>query len=113
LADPEPSTSGTGLRVSRRLKELKIPASVTLIAEPHDHAAVLNITASDRPGLLATIALVLVEMGLEITSARITTLGERVEDVFVVVSKDGESLHSGQKCYDIEQTIRQRLDQAV
>ena len=113
LADPEPSTSGAGLRVSRRLKELKIPASVTLIAEPHDHAAVLNITASDRPGLLATIALVLVEMGLEITSARITTLGERVEDVFVVVSKDGESLHSGQKCYDIEQTIRQRLDQAI
>ena len=113
LADPEPSTSGTGLRVSRRLKELKIPASVTLIAEPHDHAAVLNITASDRPGFLATIALVLVEMGLEIMSARITTLGERVEDVFVVASKNGESLHSGQKCYEIEQTIRQRLDQAI
>lgn len=113
LADPEPSTSDTGLHVSRRLKELKIPASVTLIAEPHDHTAVLNITASDRPGFLATIALVLVEMGLEIMSARITTLGERVEDVFVVASKNGESLHSGQKCYEIEQAIRQRLDQAI
>ena len=55
----------------------------------------------------------LVEVGLEIMSARITTLGERVEDVFVVVSKKGESLHSGQKCYEIEQTIRQRLDQAI
>ena len=29
------------------------------------------------------------------------------------MGKDGESLHSGQKCYDIEQTIRQRLDQAI
>ena len=113
LADPAPPTSDTGLRDSRRLKELKIPASVILIAEPDDHAAVLNITASDRPGFLATIALVLVEMGLEIMSARITTLGERVEDVFVVASKSGESLHSGQKCYEIEQTIRQRLDQAI
>jgi [protein-PII] uridylyltransferase len=62
---------------------------------------------------LATIALVLVEVGLEIMSARITTLGERVEDVFVVVSKKGESLHNGQRCYEIEQTIRQRLDQAI
>jgi [protein-PII] uridylyltransferase len=113
LADPEPATSGTGQRVPRQLKELKIPASVTLVAEPHDHAAILNITASDRPGFLATIALVLVEVGLEIMSARITTLGERVEDVFVVVSKKGESLHNGQRCYEIEQTIRQRLDQAI
>ena len=46
-------------------------------------------------------------------SARITTLGERVEDVFEVVSKKGESLHNGQKRYEIEQTIRQRLDQAI
>ena len=29
LADPAPPTSDTGLRVSRRLKELKIPAGVT------------------------------------------------------------------------------------
>ena len=113
LADPEPATSGTGQRVPRQLKELKIPASVALVAEPHDHAAILNITASDRPGFLATIALVLVEVGLEIMSARITTLGERVEDVFVVVSKKDESLHNGQRCYEIEQTIRQRLDQAI
>ena len=56
LADPAPPTSDTGLRVSRRLKELKIPASVNLIAEPDDHAAVLNITASDRPGFSAKLS---------------------------------------------------------
>jgi len=100
-------------RVPRQLKELKIPASVTLTAETQDHEAILNITASDRPGLLATIALVLVEVGLEIMSARITTLGERVEDIFVVASKKGESLQNGQKRYEIEQTIRQRLDQKI
>jgi [protein-PII] uridylyltransferase len=57
--------------------------------------AVLNVTASDRPGLLANIALVLVELGLEITSARITTLGERVEDVFLV-TRCGRGEH--QRC---------------
>ena len=67
--------------MSRQLKELKIPASVSLTVQADDHTAVLKVTASDRPGLLANIALVLLELGLEITSARITTLGERVEDV--------------------------------
>ena len=55
----------------------------------------------------------LVEVGLEIMSARITTLGERVEDIFVVASRKGESLQNGQKRYEIEQTIRQRLDQTI
>ena len=113
LAHPEPSTSGATQRVSRQLKELKIPASVSLTAQEDDLTAVLNITASDRPGLLANIALVLVELGLEITSARITTLGERVEDVFLVTRVDGESLNDAQQRYTIEQAIRQRLDQTL
>jgi [protein-PII] uridylyltransferase len=113
LANPEPATSGATQRVSRQLKELKVPASVSLTAQEDDLTAVLNVTASDRPGLLANIALVLVELGLEITSARITTLGERVEDVFLVTRADGQSLNDAQQCYDIEQAIRQRLDQAL
>ena len=53
------------------------------------------------------------ELGLEITSARITTLGERVEDVFVVTRADGEHISDAQQCYNIEQAIRQRLDQTL
>jgi [protein-PII] uridylyltransferase len=113
LENPEPSTNGATQRVSRQLKELKMPASVSLAAQEDGLTAVLNVTASDRPGLLANIALVLVELGLEITSARITTLGERVEDVFLVTRVDGASINDAQQCYDIEQAIRQRLDQTL
>jgi [protein-PII] uridylyltransferase len=72
----------------------------------------VKITASDRPGLLAAIALVFVDLGLEITSARVTTLGERVEDLFLVTRRDGATLQNAQQSYDIEQAIRQSLDQA-
>jgi [protein-PII] uridylyltransferase len=113
LANPEPSTAGQGQRVSRRLKELTIPATVSLTLQQDSEAAILKITASDRPGLLANLALVLVEMGLEISSARITTLGERVEDIFSVTAIDGEGLASPEICYEIENAIRQRLDQAA
>jgi [protein-PII] uridylyltransferase len=113
LANPEPSTRGQSQRVPRQLKELAIPASVSLSPQQEDEPATLKISASDRPGLLASLALVLIELGLEISSARITTLGERVEDIFLVTAKDGEGLASPEKCYEIENTIRQRLDQAA
>ena len=71
---------------------------MSLTVQADDHTAVLKVTASDRPGLLANIALVLLELGLEITSARITTLGERVEDVFVVTRADGEHIRDAQQC---------------
>ena len=113
LANPEPATEGHQQRISRQLKELALPASVSLTPQGDADAATLKVTASDRPGLLASLALVLVELGLEISSARITTLGERVEDIFLVTAKDGESLSSAETCYEIENTVRQRLDQAV
>ena len=42
----------------------------------------------------------------------ITTLGERVEDV-LWLQADGEHIRDAQQCYNIEQAIRQRLDQTL
>jgi [protein-PII] uridylyltransferase len=47
------------------------------------------VTANDRTGLLYSIARVLGQHDVNLFAARVTTLGERVEDVFVV---DGPSL---------------------
>lgn len=113
LADPEPSTVGEHRRISRQLKELTIPASASLISQDNGEFATLTVTASDRPGLLANLALVLVDLGLEISSARITTLGERVEDIFIVSARDGGCLNDPEHCYEIENTVRQRLDQTL
>ena len=45
--------------------------------------------ANDRTGLLYRIARVLAQHRINVHTARITTLGERVEDVFLI---DGEAL---------------------
>ena len=44
----------------------------------------LNIVASDRPGLLYRVARQLSEYHLNLYSAKINTLGDRAEDVFLV-----------------------------
>ena len=42
------------------------------------------VVCADRPGLLSSVARVLLEHGLNLVDARITTLGARAEDAFVV-----------------------------
>ena len=46
----------------------------------------LSIVTTDRLGLLASIARVFVQYGINLVTARITTLGERAEDVFLIES---------------------------
>ena len=45
---------------------------------------ILSVTAADRPGLLYAIARVLGEHGIDVATAKIATLGERVEDTFLI-----------------------------
>ena len=57
-----------------------------LALEPNarDKFFILSITAADRAGLLYSIAHCLSRHQVEIHTARISTLGERAEDVFLV-----------------------------
>ena len=69
--------------------------------------------ASDRPGLLATIGQLLAELRINISSARIATLGDRVEDSFEIQNTEGEPFTDPQIIYDLENHIRQELDRSV
>ncbi len=97
----------------RQLRELSHPTEVTVSPTPDGSASVLTIIANDRPGLLATIAEVFVELDLHLLSAKITTLGERVEDTFVVTDAHNKPIASGEISFNLQQSIRQHLDVAV
>ncbi|MXR37803.1 [protein-PII] uridylyltransferase [Craterilacuibacter sinensis] len=77
-------------RIDRHLKHFPIQPQVSL--HPDDKALyyVLSIVAGDRPGLLARISQVLAEHRFGVHSAKIMTLGSRVEDSFLL-SADGGS----------------------
>ena len=62
-------TTATGIRFSQ---------------DPRNHRTVLEITAGDRPGLLSQIGQALKACSLRLQNAKITTVGERAEDVFFV-----------------------------
>ena len=71
-------------RMSRRSRYFPVTPTVDLRPDDRGGRHLLSITANDRTGLLYSIARVLSRHQVSLVSARIMTLGERVEDVLVV-----------------------------
>jgi len=86
-------------RVSRRVKSFPITPRVTLQPDEKGQRWLLNISASDRIGLLYSVALVLAKHQINLQLAKINTLGERVDDTFLI---DGPQLQSNRAQIEIE-----------
>ncbi|HSF48738.1 MAG TPA: ACT domain-containing protein, partial [Burkholderiales bacterium] len=93
-------------RVSRQLKHFPITPEVKLISDDKGAYYILSITAGDRPGLLSGVARILAEYEVNIRDAKINTLGERAEDVFLV---NGEVLSDARAVIRLERALVQEL----
>ena len=71
-------------RMSRRVKSFPVTPRVELRPDEKAQRWLLSVSASDRAGLLYSIALVLARHEINLQLAKITTLGERVEDTFLI-----------------------------
>jgi [protein-PII] uridylyltransferase len=71
-------------RVSRRVKSFPVAPRVTLRPDEKAQRWLLSVSASDRLGLLYSIARVLARHQIEVQLAKVVTLGERVEDTFLI-----------------------------
>jgi [protein-PII] uridylyltransferase len=71
-------------RLNRMVKHLALAPQVRIRPDERDTDHILEVIASDRPGLLFRLANVLAQHNVAIVSARINTLGLRAEDTFLV-----------------------------
>ncbi len=94
-----PLPAPTRGRLSRRVKSFPVTPRVTLKPDEKAQNWLLSVSASDRIGLLYSIALVLARHGIHLQLAKISTLGERVEDTFLV---SGAALQHNKAQIEIE-----------
>ncbi|HEY5896513.1 MAG TPA: ACT domain-containing protein, partial [Burkholderiales bacterium] len=106
LQSDAPLPPSRGGRLSRRVRHFPISPSVDIRPDERGAYQVLSIVASDRPGLLYGVARILARHHISLQTARINTLGDRAEDVFLV---SGEALSAPKEVLHLEQELLQEL----
>lgn len=82
-----------------QLKHFTVPTQVQFsVATSAAHAGhhMMTLITKDKPALLAKLGMVFKELNIGVHGARITTLGERAEDVFYLSDKNNQMLSSDQ-----------------
>ena len=87
--------NGTRFGFDRSLRHFNVPTVIEFSQDTgvgHDTHHRLSLVTKDRASLLATIGGVFDRLGVEVHGARITTMGERAEDMFYISDQGGEIL---------------------
>ena len=102
VSSDEPLPAPAQGRLSRRVRSFPITPRVSLRPDDRGQRYLLSVSTSDRAGLLYSIARVLAQHRINLELAKVITLGERVEDTFVVT---GEALRHARTQLQIESEL--------
>ncbi len=94
-------------RLSRRVKSFPVTPRVDMRPDEKAQRWLLSVSASDRAGLLYCIARVLARHNVSVQLAKVSTLGERVEDTFLV---SGPELQVNKRQIEIETELLETLE---
>jgi [protein-PII] uridylyltransferase len=89
----------------KRAHVFQVPPRVFIDNAASRFATVIEVNGRDRPGLLYDVTRALTECGLQITSAKVSTFGERVVDVFYVKDVFGMKVEHERK----QEQVKARL----
>ena len=109
LNDENNNITPINRRASRAQKSFNVPTEIRFDQLVGKDLTVLNIIASDRPGLLARIAQAFVECGIHIHHAKISTAGEKAIDSFHITDKDHNPLLDDKPMEELKSALLSQL----
>jgi len=92
----------------REVKQFNFPLKASFIKISSKTKTMIEIIALDRPGLLGNIAQIFQQLHINIHSAKITTFGEKADDVFTISTNENMALTEEEK-----QQLADRLIQEI
>jgi len=97
-------------RLSRQAKHFPIPTTIVFHNDTASNQTVLELITTDRPGLLSKIGKVFNEQAVNLHSAKITTIGSRVEDMFYITGSDSSPVSDFSKQNRLKEELLFALD---
>jgi len=92
----------------RQVRVFSTPVSVDFSRDASGERTVMEVIAGDRPGLLLAIGALLEREEIFLLSAKISTIGERAEDAFLISTSDDEPLNDAQ-CEHLGAALKKAL----
>jgi len=99
------------LRARIRRYRIPDPGDVTIVVDQDasPSATVVEVHAPDHVGLLAQVASTFADLGVDVRTAKVSTLGERVVDVFYVHDSTGNKITKQLTIDQLKATLLARL----
>lgn len=91
---PVPSSKRS---ISRRLRNFKVRTRVKFVNLKNARRSTFELITLDRPGLIACLAAVLQQQDINLMAAKIATVGEQAEDLFIVASNNQAALTESER----------------
>jgi [protein-PII] uridylyltransferase len=113
FADKHQAARAPQYKQTRKDKYFASKVIVRLLNQPGRLYSTLEINCPDHPGILAAVGKLFVEESINIKDARITTLGERVEDLFYITNSANEPITDQTEIENLiasaQETLEKRL----
>ncbi len=94
---------------NRQLKSFNVPTQVIFTQDEKNNRTQMEVITIDKPGLLSRIGIAMAHCGVILLGAKISTLGERAEDIFYIRDKDRNALSDPIKFECLKNTITEML----
>lgn len=107
LGVPKDLPALSAQRPARRLRYFSVSTQIEFADDDSGYTE-MRITAADRPGILSDIGRVLMNAGVGVQAARISTLGERIDDVFLLSNNNGQPLTPAEQI-SVSELLKQEL----
>lgn len=92
-------------RLSRQAKHFPIPTRIKFHSDPLERYTILELITTDYAGLLSRIGRAFIQEGINLHSAKITTIGSRAEDMFYITDQQLQPINDLVKQGKIRATI--------
>ncbi|MGR5066964.1 MULTISPECIES: bifunctional uridylyltransferase/uridylyl-removing protein GlnD [Vibrio] len=111
LEDGRPTKIKTR-RTPNKLQHFNVKTKVDFLPTKSKKRTLMEFVALDTPGLLAKVGRTFADLGINLHAAKITTIGERAEDLFILTSETGGRLSEEQQEELREKLIEKLSDNA-